>query len=120
MGLVFTKWASTVLLCCFLITSRLYSVEGLHIGSKVRGVNLGGWLLIEGWIKPSLFDGIANGDLLDGTQVHIKSITLQKYVSAENGGGMSVTVDRDVPSSWETFRVREGDLDNLEFKLRGK
>lgn len=30
---------------------------------------------------------------------------LQKYVSAENGGGMGVTVDRDATSSWETFRV---------------
>jgi len=39
-------------------------VEGLHGSSKVRGVNLGGWLVIEGWIKPSLFDGIANGDML--------------------------------------------------------
>lgn len=39
-------------------------MDGLHGGSKVRGVNLGGWLVIEGWIKPSLFDGIANGDML--------------------------------------------------------
>lgn len=38
--------------------------------------------------------------------MQFKSVTLQKYVSAENGGGMNVTVDRDVSSSWETFRVR--------------
>lgn len=38
--------------------------------------------------------------------MQFKSVTLQKYVSAENGGGMNVRVDRDVPSSWETFRVR--------------
>jgi hypothetical protein len=38
--------------------------------------------------------------------VQFKSLTLQKYVSADNGGGMNVTVDRDVPSSWETFKVR--------------
>lgn len=31
---------------------------------KVRAVNLGGWLVIEGWIKTSLFDGIPNGDML--------------------------------------------------------
>lgn len=42
----------------------------------------------------------------DGTEVQFKSVTLQKYISAENGGGMKVTVDRDVASSWETFRVR--------------
>ena len=32
--------------------------------AKVRAVNLGGWLVVEGWIKPSLFDGIPNGDML--------------------------------------------------------
>ncbi|VAI13135.1 unnamed protein product [Triticum turgidum subsp. durum] len=30
----------------------------------VRAVNLGGWLVTEGWILPSLFDGIPNKDLL--------------------------------------------------------
>jgi aryl-phospho-beta-D-glucosidase BglC (GH1 family) len=30
----------------------------------IRAVNLGGWLVTEGWIKPSLFDGISNKDLL--------------------------------------------------------
>lgn len=44
--------------CC------LIKVEGLRKDSKVRGVNLGGWLVVEGWIKPSLFDGIPNGDML--------------------------------------------------------
>ena len=31
---------------------------------RVRAVNLGGWLVTEGWIKPSLFDGIPNKDFL--------------------------------------------------------
>ncbi|WVZ06181.1 hypothetical protein V8G54_019527 [Vigna mungo] len=116
MGLVFTKWACAFLLCCCLITSGVYSVEGLHGSSKVRGVNLGGWLVIEGWIKPSLFDGIANGDMLDGTEVQFKSVTSQKYVSAENGGGMNVTVDRDVPSSWETFRLWRTSESEFQFR----
>ncbi|CAN1216287.1 hypothetical protein LINPERPRIM_LOCUS555, partial [Linum perenne] len=84
-------------------------VEGLPEDSKVKGVNLGGWLVVEGWIKPSLFDGIPNGDMLDGTEVQFKSVTLQSYVSAENGGGMDVTVSRDSASAWETFRVRCSD-----------
>ncbi|BAT05952.1 Os08g0484100 [Oryza sativa Japonica Group] len=37
--------------------------------TKVRAVNLGGWLVVEGWIKPSLFDGISNGDMLVGSLV---------------------------------------------------
>lgn len=32
--------------------------------SIYKAVNLGGWLVTEGWIKPSLFDGIPNKDLL--------------------------------------------------------
>lgn len=51
-------------------------MEGLHGGSKVRGVNLGGWLVIEGWIKPSLFDGIANGDMLVSHYNFVSSIFL--------------------------------------------
>ena len=30
-------------------------------GDKVRGVNLGGWLVIEPWITPSLFDEVGDG-----------------------------------------------------------
>ncbi|KHG27831.1 putative glucan 1,3-beta-glucosidase a [Gossypium arboreum] len=116
MELVFSKWVFLFSLCCWLIFSVAVAVEGVHGGSKVRGVNLGGWLVIEGWIKPSLFDGIPNGDMLDGTQVQFKSVTLQKYVSAENGGGMDISVDRDDASSWETFTLWR--VSELEFQFR--
>lgn len=32
---------------------------------KVRGVNLGGWLVLEPWITPSLFDNTGNPDIVD-------------------------------------------------------
>lgn len=102
-----------VLFSWVLFLSCIFSVDGL---SKVRGVNLGGWLVIEGWIRPSLFDGIPNGDMLDGTQVQIRSVVLNKYVSAANGGGSNVTVDRDVASTWETFRLWR--VSDNEFQLR--
>lgn len=41
----------------------------------------------------------------DGTQVQLKSVGLQKYVSASGGGGSNVTVNQDAASSWETFKV---------------
>lgn len=104
------------MLSCWLILAVVYSVEGLHGNSKVRAVNLGGWLVVEGWIKPSLFDNIQNGDMLDGTQVQLKSVVSHKYVSAENGGGMNVTVDRDISSSWETFRLWR--VSETEFQFR--
>ncbi|KAE8673972.1 Basic helix-loop-helix DNA-binding superfamily protein, putative isoform 1 [Hibiscus syriacus] len=111
MELVFNKWLFAFSLFCWLIFSVAFS--GLDEDSKVRGVNLGGWLVLEGWIKPSLFEDIPNADMLDGTQVSFKSVRLQKYVCAENGGGMDISVNRDSASSWETFslwRVTESEF----------
>ncbi|KAL2907208.1 putative glucan 1 3-beta-glucosidase A [Bienertia sinuspersici] len=116
MEFVFKQWVSALFSSFWLLFSVALSVEGIKGNSKVRGVNLGGWLVIEGWIKPSLFDGIPNGDMLDGTEVQFKSVTLQKYVSAENGGGSNVTVSMDVPSSWETFRLWR--VSETQFQLR--
>ncbi|KAL3845143.1 hypothetical protein ACJIZ3_002546 [Penstemon smallii] len=98
----------------------LHQVEGLYgNSSRVRGVNLGGWLVIEGWIKPSLFDEIPNGDMLDGTEVQFKSVTLKKFISADNGGGATVTVDSDVPSSWETFKLWRVSESTFQFRTFG-
>ncbi|KAK8580308.1 hypothetical protein V6N12_070588 [Hibiscus sabdariffa] len=72
---------------------------------RVRAVNLGGWLVAEGWIKPSLFDGIVNKDFLDGTQLQFKSVTTGKYLSAEQGGGSIIVANRTAASGWETFRL---------------
>jgi len=52
-----------LLLVCSSDARRTLAAPGLPI----RAVNLGGWLLTEGWILPSLFNGIPNKDLLVGT-----------------------------------------------------
>ena len=31
----------------------------------VRGVNIGGWLIVEPWITPSLFDNTGNDSIID-------------------------------------------------------
>ncbi|RVW56256.1 putative glucan 1,3-beta-glucosidase A [Vitis vinifera] len=72
---------------------------------QVKAVNLGGWLVTEGWIKPSLFDGIPNKDFLDGTELQFKSVTIGKYLCAETGGGTIIVVNRTAASGWETFRL---------------
>lgn len=39
---------------------------GFPYGSqKVRGVNLGGWLVLEPWITPSIFDNTGNAGIVD-------------------------------------------------------
>ncbi|XP_030541487.1 glucan 1,3-beta-glucosidase-like [Rhodamnia argentea] len=83
---------------------------------KIRAVNLGGWLVTEGWIKPSLFDAIPNKDFLDGTRLQFQSMTVGKFLCAESGGGSRVvanstgTSEVSKPkagsgSGWETFRL---------------
>ncbi|KAJ4776127.1 hypothetical protein LUZ62_060384 [Rhynchospora pubera] len=107
-----------MMLCSILFALTLSPVDAFD---KVRGVNLGGWLVVEGWIKPSLFDGIPNGDMLDGTQVQLKSVTLQKYISAVGGGGSNVTVDRDSASTWETFKLWRVSENQFQFRtLQGQ
>ncbi|GMI90937.1 hypothetical protein HRI_002763000 [Hibiscus trionum] len=72
---------------------------------RIRAVNLGGWLVTEGWIKSSLFDGIVNKDFLDGTALQFMSVTTGKYLSAGKGGGSVVVPNRTAASAWETFRL---------------
>ncbi|KAL3733226.1 hypothetical protein ACJRO7_022711 [Eucalyptus globulus] len=83
---------------------------------KIRAVNLGGWLVTEGWIKPSLFDAIPNKDFLDGTRLQFRSMTVGKYLCAESGGGHRLIANcRGTPavgkrpagssSQWKTFRL---------------
>lgn len=91
---------------CLAYGSEASEVRRLTIGTqKYHSVALGGWLVIEGWIKPSLFDGIPDNDLLDGTQIQLKSMKLGTYIVAENGGGQKVAVNRTNPLKWETFRI---------------
>ncbi|KAF3447305.1 hypothetical protein FNV43_RR12488 [Rhamnella rubrinervis] len=84
--------------------------------NRVKAVNLGGWLVTEGWMKPSLFDGIPNKDFLDGTQLQLKSIKTGKYLSAESGGGSIIVANRSSSSGWETFRLWR--LNECAFHLR--
>ncbi|GLJ06386.1 hypothetical protein SUGI_0037840 [Cryptomeria japonica] len=70
-----------------------------------KSVNLGGWLVVEGWIKPTLFDSIPDNDLTDGTQIQLKSVTLGTYLVAEDGGGSKIAVNRNSASGWETFKI---------------
>uniref|UniRef100_A0ACD5TAT5 Uncharacterized protein n=1 Tax=Avena sativa TaxID=4498 RepID=A0ACD5TAT5_AVESA len=86
----------------------------------VRAANLGGWLVTEGWILPSLFDGIPNKDLLDGTQLQFKSVTQNAYVAAENGGGGPLIANRPSASGWETFILWRVDQDTFNLKVFNK
>ncbi|KAI3860381.1 hypothetical protein MKW92_005926 [Papaver armeniacum] len=105
-------------LCISWAGSALCVVDGIK-GGKVRGVNLGNWLVVEGWMqRPSLFEGIANRDMLDGAECRLKSVSLNKYVSAKDGGGAGVYVDQDKADSWETFKLWR--VSQWEYQFRTK
>ncbi|KAL3504709.1 hypothetical protein ACH5RR_034550 [Cinchona calisaya] len=106
-----------ILLSCFLSVSHGRNISP---NFQVRAVNLGGWLVTEGWIKPSLFDGIPNKDFLDGTGIQIKSVTLGKYLAAETGGGTIMVANRTIASDWETFKLWRINETTYNFRVFNK
>ncbi|KAG7091441.1 hypothetical protein E1B28_010477 [Marasmius oreades] len=57
---------TAALLSLSLASSTLAINPGFPYGDqKVRGVNLGGWLVLEPWITPSLFDNTGNDQIID-------------------------------------------------------
>lgn len=56
--------------------ASLSSAQNLKL--PLKAVNLGNWLVVEGWMKPSLFDGIPNKDLL--VKQFLLAIVLVKFV----------------------------------------
>ncbi|XP_057786082.1 probable glucan 1,3-beta-glucosidase A [Salvia miltiorrhiza] len=102
--------------CFCMLSSSNGRRAHLQNGLPVRAVNLGGWLVTEGWMKPSLFDAIPNKDLLDGSGMQLKSVTLGKYLCAETGGGTIIVANRSSASGWETFSLWR--INETTFNLR--
>ncbi|OJA19124.1 hypothetical protein AZE42_02153 [Rhizopogon vesiculosus] len=61
-----SRLVSLTVLALSAIPSVLSFQPGFNYGSqKVRGVNLGGWLVLEPWITPSIFEDTGNSDIID-------------------------------------------------------
>ncbi|KAG6837641.1 hypothetical protein H0H93_004917 [Arthromyces matolae] len=57
-----------IVLCTLsVVSSSIAAINpGFNYGSnKVRGVNLGGWLVLEPWITPSIFDNTGDSRIID-------------------------------------------------------
>ncbi|XP_012078099.1 probable glucan 1,3-beta-glucosidase A [Jatropha curcas] len=87
---------------------------------KIKAVSLGGWLVTEGWIKPSLFDGIPNKEFLDGTVLQFKSVTVGKYLGAKSGGGTIMVADQASASDRETFKLWRINATNFNLRVFNK
>lgn len=104
-------------ICLFSFMLSFSNGRVINPSTPVKAVNLGGWLVTEGWIKPSLFDGILNKDLLDGTGVQFQSGTTGKFLSAEGGGGTIIVANRSSASGWETFKLWRINEKTFNFKV---
>lgn len=60
-------FALTATLALSLLTTVVHSYTPTfdYESSKVRGVNVGGWLVLEPWITPSLFENTGNEAIVD-------------------------------------------------------
>lgn len=48
----------------FIFATLFFVFSPLSLAQPFKAVNLGNWLVTEGWMKPSLYDGMPNNDLL--------------------------------------------------------
>ncbi|XVE86747.1 hypothetical protein DITRI_Ditri18aG0058400 [Diplodiscus trichospermus] len=118
------KMTHKVFLLFFCLTISCFpsssNAQNTDLNLPLKAVNLGNWLVTEGWMKPSRFDGIINEDLLDGTQVQFLSPKLNKYLCSENGGGTVVVANRPSASTWETFRLWRVNESYFNFRVLNK
>ncbi|CDP01022.1 unnamed protein product [Coffea canephora] len=119
-ALQYSQIVTFFLLLCFFISVSHGRVPPAGADFRVKAVNLGGWLVTEGWIKPSLFDGIPNKDFLDGTGLQFKSVAVGKYLAAETGGGTIVVANRTSASGWETFKLWRINETTFNFRVFNK
>ncbi|CAG8490411.1 9524_t:CDS:2, partial [Dentiscutata heterogama] len=66
---------------------------------KIRGVNLGGWLVFEGWIRPSLFEQFSPKDQV------VDEYTFTKFLGYEEA-------KRQLHNYW-SFWITEHDIKKL-------
>lgn len=97
----------------------LFIHESMPIKSvpAIRGVNLGGWLVLEEWITPELFASLPKSSpsfFHDGCRFTLKT-HFGKFVCAEEGGGSEVVADRDESSDFEIFSARVIDGNKVPF-----
>ncbi|KAF8719432.1 hypothetical protein HU200_024145 [Digitaria exilis] len=114
-----------VVALCFLAHGKTTSGLRPHVshpGLPIRAVSLGGWLVIEGWILPSLFDGIPNKDLMDGSSLQFRSLAWNANLTAEQGGGAAVVAvpDSQINASYATFKVWRIDETTINFRVLNK
>ncbi|KAI4967382.1 hypothetical protein ZWY2020_027885 [Hordeum vulgare] len=75
------------------------------VSLPIKAVNLGGWLVVEGWMT-HLFHGVDMGyALMDGTRVTLWSATQGMFLSAVGGGGSDVAANQGEAKDWETLRL---------------
>ncbi|GLU16222.1 hypothetical protein SLE2022_326660 [Rubroshorea leprosula] len=120
MSIIFISTMQFLSICLFSFVLSFSNGMALTPRSPIKAVNLGGWLVTEGWIKPSLFDGIPNKDFLDGTGLQFKSVTTGRYLCAEDGGGTIIVANRTTASGWEAFSLWSINETTFNFRVSNK
>ncbi|KAE8805332.1 putative glucan 1,3-beta-glucosidase A [Hordeum vulgare] len=115
--------------------------SGSVVSLPIKAVNLGGWLVVEGWMT-NLFQGVDMGYALmviysqranlvyllkliiyfaidrsmethDGTCVTLWSATQGMFLSAVGGSGSDVVANQGEAKDWETLRYNLGVIGDL-------
>ena len=92
---------------------------------KVRGVNLGGWLVLEPWITPSIFEATP-GNVVDGKMVTVRPASEEQVLTSKQNtltassmvGTQIVSETTGTHGSPKTTSRRSLPLDSTSFVCR--
>ena len=79
---------------------------GIKNVPAIRGVNLGGWLVLEEWITPALFADFpkaAASSFHDGCRFSLRSPYGKWIATDSNGGGQIAATSQDLNDAVTTF-----------------
>eukprot|EP00271_Cylindrocystis_brebissonii_P019667 TRINITY_DN6111_c0_g2_i1.p1 TRINITY_DN6111_c0_g2~~TRINITY_DN6111_c0_g2_i1.p1 ORF type:complete len:1009 (+),score=233.61 TRINITY_DN6111_c0_g2_i1:350-3376(+) len=94
-------------------TYTSWNVREVMQVASIRGVNLGGWLMVEEWMSPSLYTGVP--DLIDGWQVQFLSVAYKSYVTTWQNN-YQVHCNANSATKWETWHIRRTATGGYQFR----
>lgn len=94
--------------------AEIFEVKEIMLLPSPRGVILGGWLVAEEWMDPSLFVTIPA--FTDGLFIQLQSVFYGKWLTVLPTGSLNCSVED--PGDWDTFRVRDIDSQGFQFRTQ--
>ncbi|TXG69142.1 hypothetical protein EZV62_004077 [Acer yangbiense] len=112
----------TLVLFFSCVLSFTFIAQSIPSQRPYKAVNQGNWLVMEGWMKPSLFAEIPNNDLLlwrvNETFFNLRVNNKQFFGLENQGQGNRLVAVSNTAGYWETFQIERNNNDRNRVRFR--